>query len=61
MKDVEVRQGIRAILMKDRCLEERRRLGVEADNMWRWYGLELAAVEVASRDPKSKSEFLSPG
>ncbi|KAI1790619.1 hypothetical protein LXA43DRAFT_882467 [Ganoderma leucocontextum] len=53
LKDVEVRQGIRAMLMKDRCLEERRRLGSEADNMWRWYGLELAAVELAIRDPKN--------
>ncbi|KAI1784327.1 hypothetical protein LXA43DRAFT_901841 [Ganoderma leucocontextum] len=53
LKEVEVRQGIRAILIKDRCLEERRRLGSEADNMCRWYGLELAAVELAIRDPKN--------
>ncbi|KII83206.1 hypothetical protein PLICRDRAFT_58527 [Plicaturopsis crispa FD-325 SS-3] len=30
-----------------RCLEERRRLGREADNLCRWFGSELCALEVA--------------
>ncbi|KAI0707020.1 hypothetical protein C8Q76DRAFT_629548 [Earliella scabrosa] len=49
LEDANVRRGIRAMLAKDRCLEERRRLGDEADNLCRWYGNELAAVELALR------------
>ena len=37
------------MLSKDRCLEERKRLGDEGDNLCRWYGDELAAVELALR------------
>jgi hypothetical protein len=54
LTDVNVREGIRAMLKKDRCLEERRRLGLEADNLCRWFGCEVAAVELASRLPESK-------
>lgn len=43
----EVREGIRCMLKADRCLEERRRLGIEADNICRWFGRELAAIELA--------------
>ncbi len=52
LEDVNVRRGIRAMLANDRCLEERRRLGNEADNLCRWYGQELAAVELAIRTPR---------
>lgn len=55
LTDVNMRRGIRAMLSKDRCLEERRRLGNEADNLCRWYGQELTAVELALRLPKSES------
>ncbi|KAI0694292.1 hypothetical protein C8T65DRAFT_711030 [Cerioporus squamosus] len=45
--------------VNDRCLEERRRLGDEADNLCRWYGRELAAVELALRRPRySQISFL---
>lgn len=54
MQDQVVRDGIRAMLKRDRCLEEQRRLGMEADNMCRWYGAELAAVELALRTSESK-------
>lgn len=54
MKDPAVREGIRAMLKRDRCLEEQRRLGIEADNLCRWYGYELAAVELALRMPESQ-------
>ncbi|KAI0373090.1 hypothetical protein BV20DRAFT_963601 [Pilatotrama ljubarskyi] len=37
LEDSNIRKGIRAMLVKDRCLEERRRLGNEADNLCRWY------------------------
>ncbi|OSX55799.1 hypothetical protein POSPLADRAFT_1163054, partial [Postia placenta MAD-698-R-SB12] len=47
LEDVDVRKGIRALLLGDRCLEERRRLGREADNICRWYGSELAAAKLA--------------
>ena len=53
LEDPQVRQGVRAVLEKDRCLEELRRLGMEADNLCRSYGRELTAVELALRNPRS--------
>jgi hypothetical protein len=53
LDDPDVREGIRAMLKVDRCLEERRRLGNEADNMCRWFGRELEAIEVAILQPSS--------
>ncbi|KAF8444153.1 hypothetical protein L210DRAFT_3611346 [Boletus edulis BED1] len=58
MDDKNVRCGIRAVLKRDRCLEERRRLGFEADNLCRWYGSELAAVELALRTPGNETFSL---
>ena len=52
--DVLVRKGIKAVLAKDRCLEERRRLQMEADNLCQSYGRDLAAVELALRNPDSE-------
>ncbi|OSD07573.1 hypothetical protein PYCCODRAFT_1403249 [Trametes coccinea BRFM310] len=52
LEDPNIRLGIRALLARDRCREERRRLGHEADNLCRWYGRELAAVELAMRMPQ---------
>jgi hypothetical protein len=51
LEDLDVREGIRAMLKLDRCLEERRRLGFEADNICRWFGRELTAVELALCTP----------
>ena len=59
LENENVRRGIRAVLAIDRCLEERRRLGREADNMSRWYRRELAAVKVALRRPECEY-ILSP-
>ncbi|PPQ96513.1 hypothetical protein CVT26_010429 [Gymnopilus dilepis] len=53
LEDQDVRTGIRAMLKKDRCKEEQRRLGWEADNLCQWFGRELAAVQVALRSPKN--------
>lgn len=53
LEDSDVCDGIRALLKRDRCLEEQRHLGMESDNMCRWFGLELFAVEVAMRQPES--------
>ena len=55
LADVLVRKGIQAVLAKDRCLEERRRLNMEADNLCQSYGRDLAAVELAMRNPGSQS------
>ena len=52
--DVLVRKGIKALLAKDRCIEERRRLEMEADNLCQSYGRDLAAVELAMRNPDSE-------
>jgi len=56
LEDIDVREGIRAVLKIDRCLEEQRRLGIEADNMCRWFGHELCAIELAIWQPESKSK-----
>ncbi|KAF9469487.1 hypothetical protein BDZ94DRAFT_692 [Collybia nuda] len=57
LEDIDVRQGIRAMLKVDRCLEERRRLGMEGDNMCRWFARELSALEVAIATPTSECFF----
>jgi len=51
--DTNVREGIKAMQKVDRCIEEERRLEIEADNLCRWWGREIASVELALRDPKS--------
>lgn len=56
LEDADVRDGIRALLKRERCLEEQRRLGLEADNMCRWFGNELTAVHMALR--KSERTFV---
>jgi hypothetical protein len=53
LDDQDVRDGIRAMLKHDRCIEEQRRLGLEADNLCRWFGDELAAIELALQLPES--------
>ncbi|KAG6899356.1 hypothetical protein C0993_010997 [Termitomyces sp. T159_Od127] len=60
LSDKEVREGIRAMLKTDRCAEERRRLEVEAANLSRWFGRELAAVEVALIDPSTDVHVRVP-
>lgn len=57
MEDKDVRAGIRAMLKRDRCLEEQHRLGIEADNLCRWFGNELATIELALRT--SGSTYLT--
>ncbi|RXW16674.1 hypothetical protein EST38_g9188 [Candolleomyces aberdarensis] len=51
--DADIRDGIRAVHRIDRCAEEARRLGREADNMCRWFGRELSAVAEAIKDPSN--------
>ncbi|KAF8224141.1 hypothetical protein L208DRAFT_1425851 [Tricholoma matsutake] len=38
LEDADVREGIRSLLKLDQCLEERRHLGMESDNLCRWFG-----------------------
>lgn len=52
LAETSVREGIRAMLKKDGCLYEHRRLGRESDSLCRWLGNELTAVELAVRTPK---------
>ncbi|EFI27809.1 hypothetical protein CC1G_14732 [Coprinopsis cinerea okayama7 len=54
----EVRKGIRAMLKLDRCQEEVHRLGIEADNLCRWYGRQLADIEFALTQPAGQSVAL---
>jgi hypothetical protein len=57
--DGDVRKGIRAFLKLDRCLEERRWLGIEADNLCQWFSRELCSIEVAIASPSSALMPLS--
>ena len=47
------------MLKVDHCLEEQRRLGQEADNLCRWFGRELLALEAAVLSPFSESVRLT--
>ncbi|EJF60371.1 hypothetical protein DICSQDRAFT_147842 [Dichomitus squalens LYAD-421 SS1] len=58
LDDTDIRTGIRAVLAKDRCEEEHRTLEMEANNLCRTYGLNLAAVELAIRLPASMYMYL---
>ena len=60
LEDQDVRHGIRGMLRLERCLEEQVRLGTESDNLCRWYGDELAAVELSLCTAGSECGFLSP-
>ncbi|KAG6867712.1 hypothetical protein C0993_012020 [Termitomyces sp. T159_Od127] len=53
--DAMVQEGIRAMLKVEWCTEELRRLQVEAVNLTRWFGCELAAVELALIESSSMS------
>ncbi|KAF8219110.1 hypothetical protein L208DRAFT_1383114 [Tricholoma matsutake] len=53
LEDHDVREGIRAILKLDQCLEEQCHLGIEADNLCRWFGQELSALEVMLSTPSN--------
>lgn len=54
LTDSKVRKGIRAMLKKDRCGEERRHLGRDADGMCRWFGNRLTAIELAIQQNTGK-------
>ncbi|KAG2104041.1 uncharacterized protein F5147DRAFT_775752 [Suillus discolor] len=54
LDDQDVRDGIRAMLKRDRCVEEQQRLGLEVDNLCRWFGDELSALELALLTPGSR-------
>ncbi|KAI5998306.1 hypothetical protein EDD15DRAFT_2386945 [Pisolithus albus] len=58
LEDADVRDGIRALIKRERCVEEQRRLGLEADNMCRWFGYELSAIQVALRQPENSNYHL---
>lgn len=58
LEDINVREGIRAMLKVARCREERVRIGAEADNLCRWFGRELSSVEAALALPSSTYSTL---
>ncbi len=55
LDDQNTRRAIRALLKADRCIQERQRLGREADNLRRWFGRRVAAIELALHRPESRS------
>ncbi|KAH6890083.1 hypothetical protein BKA70DRAFT_1120762 [Coprinopsis sp. MPI-PUGE-AT-0042] len=54
LSDPEVREEIAAMHAQDRCSEERVRVGIERDNMCRWFRKEFLAVEIALRSESGK-------
>ncbi|KAG7085823.1 hypothetical protein E1B28_003361 [Marasmius oreades] len=52
LADEKVRRGIRAMLHRKCCQEERVRLQREGDNMCRWFREELLAIELALKIPE---------
>ena len=58
LEDINVREGIRAMLKVARCREERVRIGAEADNLCHWFGRELSAAEAALVLPSSTYSAL---
>ena len=56
--DLDVREGIRAMLKVDRCLEEQGRLVMESDNLCRWLGQEVATVEFAIQTPSCEYNLV---
>ncbi|KAF7981244.1 hypothetical protein HWV62_34613 [Athelia sp. TMB] len=52
LDDSDVRNGIRALMKRDRCREERCRLGIEGDNMCAQLSRELSEVELAILMPE---------
>ncbi|TFK61292.1 hypothetical protein BDN72DRAFT_863712 [Pluteus cervinus] len=55
MTDLDVRDGIRAMLKQERCQEEELRLKFEAHNLLVWYEQELRGIEGALSDPALSS------
>ncbi|KIM62208.1 hypothetical protein SCLCIDRAFT_25141 [Scleroderma citrinum Foug A] len=53
LEDIDVCDGIHTLLKHKHCLEEQHHLGIEADNMCRWFGNELTAIQVALRQPEN--------
>jgi hypothetical protein len=58
LEEPDVRKGIHAMLKQQRCVEERRRLGTEADNLCRWFGEEICALELALQRSECTSIHL---
>ena len=56
--DPTVREGIKYIHQQERCIEERRRLGREAENLLRYYSQELRVLEIAQRTVSGKVIIL---
>ena len=52
--DQDIHNGIHAMLKHDQCLKKWQHLGVEADNLYHWYGAEVTAVELAMHTQESK-------
>ncbi|EGO23827.1 hypothetical protein SERLADRAFT_409084 [Serpula lacrymans var. lacrymans S7.9] len=59
LEDPDVRDNIHAALKQDRCREEQRCLGLEAVDVCRWFGRELAAIELALHLPAHNTFSLA--
>lgn len=51
--DVDLREGMRGAMKRDRCEEEKRRVHWEQQNMCSWFGGRLTAIQVAISLPES--------
>ncbi|KIK78651.1 hypothetical protein PAXRUDRAFT_36591 [Paxillus rubicundulus Ve08.2h10] len=53
LEDCDVREGISALLKHEHCHEEQCHLGIKVDNMCRWFGWELRAIELTLHKPEN--------
>ena len=58
LQNADIRLAINAMLKKDRCIEEKKRLRQEAENMEHWIRRETLAVELALQQPCSMLYLL---
>ncbi|KAJ2923506.1 hypothetical protein H1R20_g13589, partial [Candolleomyces eurysporus] len=45
--DSDIREAMRAVHCRERCVEEKQRIGMEMDNLCRWFGTEIMAAKIA--------------
>jgi hypothetical protein len=57
LEDSDIRDGIRALLKRDRCREEQTRLVMEANNLCCFFQEELTALELSLQLPESMFIF----
>ncbi|KAL4068920.1 hypothetical protein V8B97DRAFT_2024580 [Scleroderma yunnanense] len=58
LENADIRNEIWALLKCDCCQEEQHHLGMEADNMCKWFHCELSTIELALHLPENLMHYL---